>query len=142
LLILTKYIQTYAYLYVVLADLRPWLAIENAYAVFKNNAIASIIISLLSIFTGIIASFIVIVIALITFFISSLIGIVFFILLLIVFLSFFSAFIEVAWVLFFHVIATPKEKVKVIEEITGEENETSGLPSTETIKTIEVETKE
>lgn len=160
LLILTKYIQTYACFYVVLADLKPWLAVENAYAIFKKNILASIIMSLLLIPLGILSLFVLIAIALAVLIVFSLIGLVLFfafkntgaiiaILLGVVvfipavflFFSIFSTFSEVAWVLFFHVIATPKEKEKIVEKIS-EEEKAAILPVTETIKTIEVETEE
>jgi hypothetical protein len=160
LLILTKYIKTYAYFYVVLADLGPWLAVENAYAIFKKNILASIIMSLFFIPLGIISFFVIIAIALLLLIIFGLIGlalfflfekvgvmiavatgIICFVFATAVFLSFFSAFSEVAWVLFFHVVATPKEKEKIAEKAQEEEKEAI-LPATETIKTIEAETKE
>lgn len=159
LLILTKYIQSYAGYYVVLADLRPWLAVENAYALFKKNILASIIMSLLFIPIGILSIFIAIAIVLVTIIIFGLIGLalffaikntgviiavalglIFFIPAIILFYSVFNAFSEVAWVLFFHVIATPKEKEKVEEKIS-EEEKAAILPATETIKTIEIETE-
>jgi hypothetical protein len=65
-------------------------------------------------------------------------GLIFFIPAIILFYSIFSTFSEVAWVLFFHVIATPKEKEKIVEKISEEEKSTI-LPATETIKTAEID---
>ena len=157
LLVIYKYIQTYACLYATLADLRPWLAAENAYALFKKNILSSIIMSLLFIPLGILSFFAIIALLLAFLVIFGLIGLVLyliinkigiaitaisaillFILTLILFYSFFLTFSEVAWVLFFHVIAKPKEKEKVEEKITEKEKATI-LPTTETIKTIETE---
>jgi hypothetical protein len=129
LIIICKYIQAYATLYTVLANLRPWLAVENAYALFKKNILASIIMSLLFIPLGIFSLFLLIFIILIALFAFSLIGLVLFfafketgivitifsglvaiICSAILLFSIFRTFSEVAWVLFFHVIATPKVK--------------------------------
>ncbi|MCX6761525.1 MAG: hypothetical protein NTY33_01600 [Candidatus Moranbacteria bacterium] len=159
LLILCKYLQVYASFYAVLADLRPWLAVENAYALFKKNILASIIMSLLFIPLGILSFLVLIAIALAVLIVFGLIGLVLFFALkntgaiiaiilgllvfipaAILFYSIFSAFSEVAWVLFFHVIATPKEKEKVEEKIS-EEEKAAILPATETIKTTELETE-
>jgi membrane protein implicated in regulation of membrane protease activity len=161
LLILAKYIQAYASFYVVLADLKPWLAVENAYALFKKNILASIIMSLLFIPLGILSFFILIAIALAVLLIFGLIGLVLFfafketgaiialVLGLIVFIpavflffSIFSTFSEVAWVLFFHVIATPKEKEKVEEKALETKAEVSALANPDAMKTVEVETGE
>jgi len=161
LLILTKYIQTYASFYVVLANLKPWLAVENAYALFKKNILASIIMSLLFIPLGILSFFVIIALALVVLVVFGIIGLVLFFALkntgaiialvlgllafiptVILFYSIFTAFSEVAWVLFFHVIATPKEKEKVEEKILEAEAEVSALANTDAMKTIEVETEE
>jgi len=161
LLILAKYIQTYASFYVVLADLKPWLAVENAYALFKKNILASIIMSLLFIPLGILSFFVLIAIALAVLIVFGLVGLVLFfafketgaiialVLGLIVFIpavflffSIFSTFSEVAWVLFFHVIATPKEKEKVEEKALETKTEVSALANPDAMKTVEVETKE
>ncbi|MFZ2188443.1 MAG: hypothetical protein WAV73_02705 [Candidatus Moraniibacteriota bacterium] len=161
LVILAKYIQSYAGYYVVLANLRPWLAIENAYALFRKNILTSIIMSLLFIPIGIFSIFIVVAIALVTLLIFGLIGLVlfftikdtgviiavalgllFFIPAITLFYSIFSAFSEVAWVLFFHVIATPKEKEKVAEKLLETKEKVSVLANTDAMKTIEAENKE
>ncbi|MFA5961444.1 MAG: hypothetical protein WC848_02045 [Parcubacteria group bacterium] len=161
LLILAKYIQTYACFYVVLADLKPWLAVENAYALFKKNILASIIMSLLFIPLGILSFFVLIAIALIVLIIFGLIGLALFfafkntgaIIALalglavfipsaILFYSIFSAFSEVAWVLFFYVIATPKVKEVVEEKVEEIGAEATALTGGEAMKTIEVETEE
>jgi len=161
LLILTKYIQTYASFYVVLADLEPWIAAENAYALFKKNILASIIMSLLFIPLGIFSFFVFIAIALAVLLIFGLIGLVLFFTLketgaiialalgLVVFIpatvllfSIFSAFSEVSWVLFFHIIASPKAKEKVTEKVPEIKEEISALANTDAMKTIEAENKE
>ncbi len=182
LLILCKYIQIYASFYVVLANLTPWLAVENAYALFKKNILSSIVMSLLFIPLGIISFLILIALFLISLIIFGLIGLVLFFALkdigaiiaialgllvfipaAILFYSIFSAFSQVAWVLFFHVIATPKEKEMVEKEteparnatparnviatsgehsVAGEEETAPALPSTEAMKTIEAEIEE
>jgi hypothetical protein len=161
LLILTKYIQTYASFYVVLADLKPWIAAENAYALFKKNILASIIMSLLFIPLGIFSFFVLIAITLAVLLIFGLVGLVLFFTLqktgaiialvsgLVVFIpaiallfSIFSAFSEVAWVLFFHVIASPKVKEVLEKKVTEMEPEATALTGGEAMKTIEVETEE
>ncbi len=158
LLILCKYLQVYASFYIVLADLKPWLAVENAYMLFKKNILSSIIMSLLFIPLGIISFFVLIalfltilivfgLIGLVLFFIlkdtgaiiAIVLGLLAFILAAILFYSIFSAFSEVSWVLFFHVIATPKEKEKIKEKVS-EEKTVSALPTTEAMKTIKTET--
>ena len=55
--------------------------------------------------------------------------------------SVFLTFSEVAWVLFFYTIATPKEK-EMAKGKKLEEKVTTILSNTEAIKTIEIETKE
>jgi hypothetical protein len=161
LLVLTKYIQTYACFYVVLADLKPWLAMENAYALFKKNILASIIMSLLFIPLGIIALFVLIAIAVAVVIISGLTGLVLFFALkntgaiiaitlglvvfipaMLLFCSIFSAFYEIAWVLFFHVIASPKEKERIAEKSLETKEEVSALANTDAMKTAEIETEE
>lgn len=157
LLVLCNYLRIYALFYVVLADLKIWVAIENAYALFRKNILPSIIMSLLFIPLGLFSLFIVLAIALIVVLIFGLIGLVLFfafetigiiiaitggIVLLIsalmLFCSIFKTFSEVTWILFFHIIATPKEAEKVIEEIATEEK-ASTLPSAEAMKTAETE---
>ena len=157
LIVIYKYIQNYACLYATLADLRPWIAAENAYALFKKNILASILMSLLFVPLGIISFFAIIALLLAFLVIFGLVGLLFYLILhkigiaitaisaillfvfiLILFYSFFLAFSQIAWVLFFHVIAKPKEKEKIEEKIT-EEEKAAILPVTETIKTIETE---
>jgi hypothetical protein len=161
LLILTKYIQTYASFYVVLADLKPWLAAENAYTLFRKNILASIIMSLLFIPLGIVSFFIVIAIALAVILVFGPIGLALFfafakigaiiaivaglfvfVLAFTLFLSIFSTFSEVAWILFFYIIASPKEKEKVVETTPETKEEISALANTDAMKTIEAENKE
>ncbi len=160
LVILCKYLQTYSCFYVVLANVKPWLAIENAYALFKKNILASIIMSLLFIPLSIFSFFVIIAIALIVLIVFGIIGVILFwafkeigaiiaiiaglvtlISGLIIFYAFFSAFSQVVWVLFFYTIATPKEK-EIVAEKKAEAEKISTLASAEAVKTLEIETKE
>ena len=160
LVILCKYLQTYSCFYVVLANVKPWLAIENAYALFKKNILASIIMSLLFIPLSIFSFFVIIAIALIVLIVFGIIGVILFwafkeigvmiaiiaglvtlISGLIIFYAFFSAFSQVAWVLFFYTMATPKEK-EIVAEKKAEAEKISTLASAEAVKTLEIETKE
>ncbi len=158
LLVLYKFLQTYACFYAVLADLTPWIAIENAYALFKKNILSSIIMALLFILLGIFSFLIIIAIALTLLIIFGLIGLILFFVFnkvgviiaiasgLIIFAlscillySIFTAFSQVAWVLFFHTIAAPKEEEKVAEEIKEPEKELTGLPTADAVKMVELE---
>lgn len=160
LVILCKYLQTYGCFYVALANIRPWLAIENAYALFKKNILASIIMSLLFIPLSIFSFLVFIIIALIVLVVFGIIGVILFstfkeigaiiaiitglitlISSLIIFYAFFSALSQVAWVLFFYAIATPKEKEAVAEKIVTPEK-ISALNNAEAIKTFEIKIEE
>lgn len=158
LLVLYKFLQTYACFYAVLADLTPWIAIENAYALFKKNILAGIIMSLLFIPLGIFSFLIIIAAALAVLIIFGLIGLILFFIFketgiiiaiifgliifaftIILFYSAFTAFSQIAWVLFFHTIATPKEEEKVVEEIKEPKKELMHLPTADAVKTIKME---
>lgn len=158
LLVLYKFLQIYACFYAVLADLAPWTAIENAYALFKKNILSSIFMSLLFIPLGIFSFLIIIAIALAILIVFGLIGLILFFIFkeigiiiaiisgliifafsAILFFSILTAFSQIAWVLFFHTIAAPKEKERVAEEIKEPEKELTHLPAVDAVKTVEVE---
>jgi hypothetical protein len=156
LIIIYKYIQAYAFYYVVLADLRPWPAIENAYAIFRKNILASIIMSLLFIPFGIAMLIALIPVLILTLIIFVPIGIALYaafqkIGLVIAavsgifgFLAIFSlpsavltTFYEIAWVLFFHKIATPK-KLEAVEAVpVAEKKESTKIQTPDAIKTAD-----
>lgn len=158
LLVLYKFLQTYACFYAVLADLTPWAAIESAYILFKKNILSGIIMALLFIPLGIFSFLLIIAIALIILIIFGLIGLILFFIFkkigiiiaavsgLIIFIfasillySIFASFSQVAWVLFFHTIAAPKEEERVAEKIKEPEKELTHLPAVDAVKTVEVE---
>lgn len=162
LLILYKFLQLYACFYVVLADLTPWAAVENAYAIFKKNILAGIVMSLCFIpltifvflvFFGLTCAALIIfgLIGLALFFIFKKTGLIVAIVLglavlavtTVILCSILTAFSQVAWVLFFYVIAaTPKEEEKVAGENikeTEKAKELAHLPTADAVKTVEVE---
>ena len=158
LIVLYKFIQTYACFYTTLADLTPWLAIENAYALFKKNILASLIMSLaiipvclvyflISILTLLGILFILILTSLILLYLFKNISFIVIAIIILVplivaiglFFSVFIAFSQVTWILFFYRIATPKVKEVIIENIENPELEKTAenSASVDAIKTIE-----
>lgn len=140
LLVLASFIKIYSYLYIILGNLSIRSALENAYKVFRNNLLSSIIMGL--IFIPIIISMgiamvlvimslaiIFLVIGLILYLILNKIGIIItavlglISLLLIVLLirSVYETFHQVVWVLFFREIALVKDKKagEIEEEIVS-----------------------
>ncbi len=159
LLVLYKFIQTYACFYATLANLNIWLALENAYALFKKNIFNSLIM-LLSIIILEFFSFLAVIIVSIPFiFVFRLMEIIFysamyknstsivysvaiilFALSIFVFYSIFSAVLQVAWTLFFYEIAAQKKEKKIEESILeseGQLNEPIVVNSVKTIKTTD-----
>ena len=156
LLFIYKYVQTYACYYVVLADLRPWLAVENAYAIFRKNILASIIMSLLFLPFGIVmllAFVAAIFLTLIVFvpvglllyaifqqvgiMIAAVVGFLAFLVILSVPYAVLVTFYEVVWILFFHKIATPKKKEEVETADELVKKEPAKMPTPEAIKTTD-----
>lgn len=142
LLVLASFIKIYSYLYIILGNLSIRSALENAYKVFRNNLLSSIIMGL--IFIPIIISMgiamvlvimslaiIFLVIGLILYLILNKIGIIItavlglISLLLIVLLirSVYETFHQAVWVLFFREIALAKDKKagEIEEEIVSKE---------------------
>ncbi len=157
LLVLYKFIQTYACFYATLADLNIWLALENAYSLFKKNISNSLIMLLSVIMLEVCSLLAVFIISMPFIFVFRLIEIIFYstvnkssasvvytvIIILValsvfVFYSIFSAVLQVAWTLFFYEIATPKKEKKSEEFILEPEkqlNEPITVNSVKTIKT-------
>ncbi|MFZ2192862.1 MAG: hypothetical protein WAV31_01345 [Candidatus Moraniibacteriota bacterium] len=157
LIMLYKFIQTYACFYATLADLKPWLAIENAYALFKKNILSSLIMSLIFIPISLLYLLVAMALLLLLMFISVIIGliilfvfkesalfiaIIIFVMSIIAIILLFSVFIvfsQVAWILFFYRIATPKIKKVVVETIKklASEEIIENSNATDVIKTID-----
>lgn len=158
LIVIYIYLRRYACLYAVLADINVWLAMENAYALFRRNVWPSIIMSLLFIPLGILAFLTMLLFALVFLVIFGLFGFVLylvikqagiiiaaviggsaFLLTVLTFYSAFNAFSEVAWVLFFHIIAAPQKTQEVTEKVSEAENESASLTTTDAVKTAQTE---
>lgn len=156
LVILYKYVAIYACYYSVLTDLRPWLAVENAYTTLKKNFFPSIIMSLLFLPLGILAFLVfalIVIITLVLFvplgfllfaslqktglLITASLGIPFFLALLLFSSSVINTFYEVSWILFFYKIAGPKENNEMNKEKIEEEVIKDKLPTPEAIKTTQ-----
>lgn len=158
LIILISYIGGYSHLYIVLGELSIREAVENAYTLFRQNILSSIIMSLLFFPIGILTLFVYLTaflpfllvfgsMALVSYFILGKIaaiiiagvGALLFILCVLVIASFYSVFSQTAWVLFFQEIATPNEEEKAEETIHELEEEAKTLPTPEPMKPIKME---
>lgn len=140
LLVIFSFLKTYGEIYLVLGKISITNSLESAYALFRKNILPSIVMGLLFIPLGIL--FGVIIIALIIafllgfgilggilfliaknvgFFISASIGGLLFLIAALALSSFYQAFAQVLWVLFWREIASPKVE-EILEEIVKENN--------------------
>jgi len=156
LLVMLVFAKEYGYLYVVLGKLSAFSALEAAYNLFLENAAASIVMGLLMIpvlFILILAIFCIIIVLALIFLVLGLlthlimgnigsviivvIAAILFLVIVLALRSVFETFVQSAWVLFFHEIASPKEK-KPQEEVV-EEEKAEVLPSASPVKTAQKE---
>lgn len=148
LIVLVAYLRIFGYLYAVLGGLKPWVAIEMAYDLFRKNVTASLIMALLFIPINIIL-FLTVIFAIIPIALVILpLGILFFILMgkigagiagviglsilvafFILLYSFAEVFSQAIWILFFHEIAKSEEKEIIIEPLLEIEPLPKPLPT-------------
>ena len=134
LIILAAYLKIYGCLYAVLGKLNFWPAIENSYNLFLKNISSSIIMSLIFIPLHIFLMLLIFMVFIPIVIIFAAIGFIFFLIagkigaiiivifgLLVLFaiciyiLSFYEAFSQAVWVLFFHEIAKTKAPELIAE---------------------------
>ncbi len=135
LLILAFYLRNYAYLYIILGDFKIKSAMESAYVLFAKNIKESLLFGLLNIgmeflfLLSLLLALIVVVVVLaplgfIAYFLFSnigastflVIGIVALIAIVIALFSWYSAFLQTAWLLFFQQISFEKSREKKLTE--------------------------
>lgn len=145
LIILVFYIKLFSYLYAILGGLTPWAAIENAYNLFRKNIRASILMTLFFIPINLLFFFSIILIlipialfilpiALLFFLlagtpgmiVAGMIGLFFLAIYILYVRSILEVFAQTIWIIFFHVLAAPKEKEIIIEPLV----EIKTLPET------------
>ena len=155
IIVLAIYAKTYGEIYIVLGQLKSWLAIENSYELLRKNLWTSIIMGLLFIPVGIILmlgllailfflAIIFLPIGFLAYFVLGWIaaaivagiGIFIFLIILFIIQSGFQIFRQSAWLSFFMEIAVTK-KEQTAEEL--EEEKAEALPSTSPIKTAQEE---
>ena len=136
LIILKIFMQEYAYIYAVLSDVRIYIAIENAYKLFRKNFLSSIVMMLLFIPVNLIILFVIMAVLMIIGIIFIVLGMILYLLLgntgaivalvagvVIFFLavllagSLYQVFRQSVWVLFFMEIASGKTKDIVDEKV-------------------------
>jgi len=135
LLFLAVFLKNYGYLYLILAKLRPWPALENAYALLAKNLSASLIMLLVFFLAGIVFGIIVfsaLVPTAIVFLIIgglaylvvktagaaavAVIGILFVLVLIFFLRGIYETFAQFAWILFFQEIACAKKEEPAVAE--------------------------
>jgi hypothetical protein len=136
LFFLAAFLKNYGYLYLLLAKLRPWAALENAYALLLNNLPASILMLLVIILTSFVFGLVVFSVSVPVILIFMLIGglaylaakiagviVVAVIGGLVILAAFFllravyETFVQTVWILFFQEIAKPKVEEKIAEKV-------------------------
>jgi hypothetical protein len=155
-MILAGFLYLFGNLYVVLADLSVWNALEKSYELFRKNLLSSIIMYLLfipvslALFMAGVAVFILLAVVFaaigvamyaafskIGAIITAAIGISIFLAIMMAVRSVFETFSQAAWYLFFLEIAKPKAEEMVVEAILEKKEEV--LPVPDPVKTAEVE---
>lgn len=134
LIILLSFLKKFGVIYLVLGKVSFWLALENAYWLFRRNLLPSIIMGVIFIPLGFLAGLAAIIFILITLLIFLIPGLLAYFLmgkLAIIILavlgilillagiltinSVYAVFVQAVWILFFRQIALPKEEEKVVE---------------------------
>jgi hypothetical protein len=148
LLILKIFMQEYAYIYVVLSDLKIYMAMENAYKLFRKNFLCSIITALLFIPVSLIMFAIIFAVFVIVGIIFAIMGIILYLLLgnigvivalaigLVIFFaailligSIYQVFRQAVWIMVFMEIASVKNKDNAEEKVAETEIIAEKLPS-------------